>query len=462
MNKLNVLLIDDEQGYRDEISEYLSDCGFIVFTADKPSKALEIIHSQPVDIAVIDLKLPEMNGIELMKKLLSFDPEIAVIIISGHGDMESVIEAMRQGAVDFFAKPFDLMDIQYAIQRTQKYLGMQKQIDSIRKTYEDLLSSQQADGSRVMIGSSESFQQILHLMQQVAASKDTDVLISGESGTGKELVARGIHNLSDRKERVFFDVNCTAVPENLFESEFFGHARHAFTGADASRKGWFEMANGGTLFLDEIGDMPAAMQAKLLRVLEERQIRPVGSARKISLDLRIIASTNRDLPELVKTNHFRQDLFYRLNKFNIHIPPLRERTEDIIPLLDHYNRQFSLAMKKPLQPISEKTLQTLQNYPFPGNVRELKNLVEKAVILTNPADKHLKIEQVECSLDCQAQIFNPADSGDLSLNQLEDMEKELIRRAMQKAENNKTRAAELLQITRTSLNRKIMKYDLSY
>ncbi|KQC10863.1 MAG: hypothetical protein APR54_11575 [Candidatus Cloacimonas sp. SDB] len=460
MKKLNVLVVDDEQGYRDEISEYLSDCGFSVNSAEKPSQALAMVASQAVDIAILDLKLPEMNGIDLMKKLLETDPEIAVIIISGHGDMDSVIEAMREGAIDFFAKPFDLIDIQYAIQRTQKYLGLQKQIGSIRKTYEDLLCSQQADGSRVMIGNSDSFRHILHLMKQVAASKNTDVLISGESGTGKELVARGIHNLSERKYCIFFDVNCTAVPENLFESEFFGHARHAFTGADASHKGWFEMANGGTLFLDEIGDMPAAMQGKLLRVLEERQIRPVGSAQKIPLDLRIIASTNRDLPELVKTNHFRQDLFYRLNKFNIHIPPLRERTEDIIPLLDHYNHQFSLAMKKPLKPISEKTQQTLRNYRFPGNVRELKNLVEKAVILANPADKYLKIKQLNSSFDCHDHKLKLADSDVLSLNQLEEMEKELIRCALQKAKNNKTRAAELLQITRTSLNRKIKKHNL--
>ena len=460
MNKLNVLVVDDEQGYRDEISEYLGDCGFAVKSAEKPSQALAMITSQTIDIAILDLKLPEMTGITLMKKLLEIDPEIAVIIISGHGDVDSVIEAMRQGAVDFFTKPFDLMDIQYAIQRTQKYLGMQKQISSIRKTYEDLLCSQQEDGSRIMIGSSDSFRNILHLMQQVAASKDTDVLISGESGTGKELVARGIHNLSNRKERVFFDVNCTAVPENLFESEFFGHAKHAFTGADANHKGWFEMANGGTLFLDEIGDMPPSMQAKLLRVLEERQIRPVGSAQKIPFDLRIIASTNRDLPELVKTNHFRQDLFYRLNKFNIHIPPLRERIEDIAPLLGHYNHKFSLSMKKPVKSISEKNLLFLQKYLFPGNVRELKNMVEKAVILSQSQDQYLKIDHLSELQSGQQNGFNVAEMTDLSLSRLETLEKQMIRQAMLKTENNKTRAAELLNISRTSLNRKIAKHSL--
>ncbi|MDP8315725.1 MAG: sigma-54 dependent transcriptional regulator [Candidatus Celaenobacter antarcticus] len=462
MKKLSILVVDDEKGYRDEISEYLSDCDFIVQKAETPSLALEILHSSAIDIAIVDLKLPEMDGITLLKKMLAFDPEMAVIMISGHGDMESVIKAMREGAIDFFAKPFDLMDIQYSIERTQKYLTLQNHISEIHATYEKLLSAKDVGQRYQMIGNSKSMKNILHLMKQVADSNNTDVLIIGESGTGKELVARGIHNLSDRKENIFFDVNCTAIPENLFESEFFGHAKNAFTGADSLRKGWFEIANHGTLFLDEIGDMPVAMQAKLLRVLEERKIRRVGSSKDIAIDIRIIASTNKNLEEMISNNLFRKDLFYRLNKFYINIPPLRERLDDIVPLLEYYNREFSLLMKKPLKPFSDKALKDLQEYDFPGNVRELKNMVEKAVIMLQSGDTYLRLEHVSGSSRKKNAGNILTGLPDLSLGHLETLEKNMIHKAMQQSKNNKTKAAELLDTTRTSLNRKIKKYGLLF
>jgi len=460
MNKLNVLVVDDEQGYRDEIGEYLSDCGFAVFSAEKPSQALDLAASHPLDIAIIDLKLPEMNGLQLMKKLLEIDPEIAVIMISGHGDMNSVIKAMREGAIDFFAKPFNLNDIQYAIQRTQKFLDLQNQMTEMRQTYEKLLKTKEVFAEYQIIGESQVLQTVLKQMNQIAQTGSTDVLITGESGTGKELVARGIHRLSNRKDRIFFDVNCTAIPENLFESEFFGHAKHAFTGAETSRQGWFEIADKGTLFLDEIGDMPLNMQAKLLRVLEERKIRRVGSAQDIHLDFRLIVSTNKDLAEMVNKNLFRKDLFYRLNKFQINLPPLRTRTDDITQLLDHFNRLFSLSLKKRLKPITENTLLALQKYEFPGNVRELKNMVEKAVIISRDCDNFLKIQTDGQQSDFHSQISGDPDN--LALDQLEQLEKEMICRAMQQSNNNKTRAAELLRITRTSLNRRIEKYLLQF
>lgn len=462
MKKLSILVVDDEKGYRDEISEYLIDCGFNVLKAEKPSQALEILYSDSIDIAIVDLKLPEMDGITLLKKMLEFDPEIAVILISGHGDMESVIKAMREGALDFFAKPFDLIDIQYSIERTQKYLTLHEQISEIRRTYEKLLSSQDAGKRYQIIGKSESMKNILHLMKHVADTKNTDVLITGESGTGKELVARGIHNLSERKDKIFFDVNCTAIPENLFESEFFGHAKHAFTGADSLRMGWFEIADHGTLFLDEIGDMPLSMQAKLLRVLEERKIRRVGASEDIALDIRIVTSTNKNLEELIAKNLFRKDLFYRLNKFHIDIPPLRQRTDDIVPLLDYYNNEFSLLMKKPAKKFSDKTLKILMEYDFPGNVRELKNMVEKAVIMTQPCDTNLKIETASGS-SRKHEIGNLISNlPDLTLQHLESLEKEMICQAMKKAKNNKTKAAEFLGTTRTSLSRKIKKHGLEF
>lgn len=462
MKKLSVLVVDDEKGYRDEIAEYLNDSGFDVQTAEKPSIAIELVHQDHIDIALIDLKLPEMDGISLMQKIHELDSEIVVIMISGHGDMNSVITAMRKGAIDFFTKPFDLIDIKYCIERTQKYIALQEEISEIKDTYEKLLSTKEDRNRYQIIGDSEKIKHILSLMKKVAETNNTDVFISGESGTGKELVARGIHKLSSRKNKIFFDVNCTAIPENLFESEFFGHVKHAFTGAESSKKGWFEIANHGTLFLDEIGDMPLSMQAKLLRVLEERKIRRVGSSQNIPLDIRIITSTNKDLKQMVKKKLFRKDLFYRLNKFHIHIPPLRMRKKDIEPLVDYYTKVFCTSMKKKPKKFSEKTIISLQNYDFPGNVRELKNIIEKAVIMSRDGDRYLSLQT---SKDFpQNEKMNELLSflPNLQLKNLGIIEKEMVSEAMKKAGNNKTKAAELLGTSRTSLNRKIKKYNLDY
>lgn len=462
MEKLSVLVVDDEKGYREEIAEYLIDSDFKVETAGKPSKAIEITKHTHIDIALIDLKLPEMDGISLMKEIKLLDPEIAVIIISGHGDMDSVIKAMREGALDFFAKPFDLVDIQYSIERTQKYIALQEQISEIRDTYEKLLTSQESGNRYQMIGNSEQMKHILSLMKKVAETKNTDVFISGESGTGKELVARGIHKLSSRKSKIFFDVNCTAIPENLFESEFFGHVKHAFTGANSSKKGWFEIANHGTLFLDEIGDMPLSMQAKLLRVLEERTIRRVGSCQNIPLDIRIITSTNKDLEQMVEKKLFRKDLYYRLNKFHIHIPPLRQRKDDIVPLVDYYIKVFCTSMKKKLKKFSEQTVKSIQNYDFPGNVRELKNMIEKAVIMSGDNDRYMSIQASKDLSKNKKAGELLSYLPDLKLKNLGIIEKEMVCKAMKKAGNNKTKAAKLLGTSRTSLNRKIKKYKLNF
>ncbi len=462
MSDLRVLVVDDEKGYRDDIKEYLVDSGFIVVTAGLPSEALAVMENERIDIAIVDLRLPEMSGIELMKQIREIDEQIGVIIISGHGDMDSVLTAMRDGAIDFFPKPFDLVDIRIAIERTRKYLEMHSNLNEIKNTCDNLIQMMNQSSRIPLIGESPGMKEVLRLMSQVSPNLNTDVLITGESGTGKELVARGIHYLGSGKAKVFFDVNCTAIPENLFESEFFGHTRNAFTGALSEKKGRFEIANGGTLFLDEIGDLPLAMQAKLLRVLEERTIRRVGSNIDIPLSLRIIASTNKDLRAMMESKLFREDLFYRLNRFPVYIPALRERREDILPLLDLYNRHFTTSMKKPFKPISSKSLAKLTAYQYPGNVRELKNMVEKAIILSAATDRELtlncfpELQLVEC---CPAELV----SGDnLDLSRLERMEMEMIKCAMQKSANNKTHAAELLNITRASLNRRIEKHGLEF
>ncbi|MBN2829756.1 MAG: sigma-54-dependent Fis family transcriptional regulator, partial [Candidatus Cloacimonetes bacterium] len=311
MNQLSILVVDDEKGYRDELFEYLTDCDFSVNTAGLPLEALSVIQEGGIDIVILDLKLPQMSGIELLKKIMIHDSEIAVIMISGHGDMDSVIESMREGAVDFISKPFDLDDVRLSIERTKKHIELQARLNSVQTTCQTLMDAMDKSNRCRLIGESAEIKQLVHLMKQVSES-NSDVLITGESGTGKELVARGIYNLSRDCNRILFDVNCTAIPENLFESEFFGHTRNAFTGAVSEKKGWFEVANGGTLFLDEIGDMPLNMQAKLLRVLEERKMRKVGSAVDIPLNIRIIASTNKNIRDLMERKLFREDLYYRL------------------------------------------------------------------------------------------------------------------------------------------------------
>lgn len=462
MSNLRVLVVDDEKGYRDEIREYLVDSGFIVFTAGLPSEAMDIIEKDRIDIAIIDLRLPEMTGIDLMKKIREYDDEIGVVIISGHGDMDSVLTAMRDGAIDFFPKPFNLVDIRFAIERTRKFIEMHSNLNEIRNTCDNLMEMMNQESRIPLIGESPGMKEVFRLMSQVSPNLNTDVLITGESGTGKELVARGIHYLGSGNTKVFFDVNCTAIPENLFESEFFGHTRNAFTGALSEKKGRFEIANGGTLFLDEIGDLPLTMQAKLLRVLEERKIRRVGSNIDIPLNLRIIASTNKDLRAMMESKLFREDLFFRLNRFPVYIPALRERREDILPLLDLYNKHFTTTMKKTYKPISAKSLSKLMTYQYPGNVRELRNMVEKAIILSGNTDKELILN---CFPELNLTAYAPTESiteDNLDLSRLERMEMEMIKCAMQKSGNNKTHAAELLNITRTSLNRRIEKHGLEF
>ncbi len=456
MKQLNILIVDDEQGYLDEIGEFLNDCGFTALTADTPVKALAVVNQRPVDIAIVDLKLPQMSGIELMRRMKELDSSIAIIMISGHGDIDSVVEAMRAGANDYFAKPFNLADIRISIERTRKFLDLSRKLDSTQNVVEVLRCTLKRDGKHPLVAESEAMKTIVQQMRQVASQPCFDVLITGESGTGKELVARGIHHLDETTNGVFYDINCTAIPDTLFESEFFGHEKHAFTGAQASRKGCFELANGGTLFLDEIGDMPLSMQAKLLRALEERHIRRIGAQRNIPLSLRVIASTNRDLRELIQNGQFRQDLYFRLNRFGLHISPLRKRTEDIPLLVDFHLRHAAEEMKRsPLQ-VTQNVYNRLVKYAFPGNVRELRNMVEKAYILAGASDTALDDRCFPDIFHCDPEEIHISDG--LNLQRLENIEQKMIKTALDQASGNKTRAAQLLGITRTSLNRRIAKY----
>ncbi len=458
MNELKILVLDDEKIFREEIREFLESDGFAVQLAAKPSEAFSILEGNDIDILILDLRLPEMDGLEVLKRVKTSNPEVEVIMITGHGDMDAVIQAMRHGAVEFFPKPFRLLDMRAAIQRTKRYINLHTELKEISQTY-SLISKELIESvGNEILGKTTAINQVIELMSKVAKADNTSVLITGESGTGKELVARGIHYLSDRKKSYFYAVNCSAIPDTLFESEFFGHKKGSFTGANEDKAGWFEIAHGGTLFLDEVVEMQPAMQSKLLRVLEERKIRRIGSNTDIPVDVRIIAATNQDINKLLETGRFRADLYYRLNSFEINIPPLRERKEDIPLLLDYYVKLLSQKLGKRIASVDTNITSIMMSYSFPGNIRELKNMVERAIILCDGNRLTLKnftgltpsTEQMPTSATIAEDIFD-----------LELIEKIVIMRALEKTGYKKTETAQLLNITRQSLDRRLEKHEIN-
>ena len=439
MNKLNILILDDEQGIRNELKDFFQLYEYNAFIAELPSKAFEILRKNDIDIMILDIQLPEMDGIEVLKKVKSEFPEVEVIMITGHGDQESIIKSLRYGAFDFFKKPFRTIELKSAVERTQKFIDLSNKLKAISDSYSSISEMLQREIGTTIIGSSPQMKNVLELVSKVAQFDDTSVLITGESGTGKELVARSIHLLSNRKNTMFYPVNCSAIPEHLFESEFFGHKKGAFTGASENKAGWFEIANHGTLFLDEIGDLPLSQQTKFLRVLEDKKVRRIGTHREIEVDVRIISATNQDLEKLAEEEKFRLDLLHRLNSFIIHIPPLRERKEDIPPLIEHYVKLFSQKMRKPIKNIDRKVFDFLKEYEFKGNIRELKNLVERAVILSDNGIIKTKDFPIKIRNHSGNNNLNNDNSVEEEIFDLQLAEKNLIRKALKKAENNKTR-----------------------
>ena len=463
---MSILVVDDEPRLVDEIAEFLKGKAFQVFSAHHPERALDLVKKNRPDIAILDIRLPGMSGLDLLAEIKKLHPLTEVIMISGHGDMNTVIEAMRKGAVDYFAKPFRLADVYKAIVRTERFIQMAAELNAVRSN-RDMLSKKLLENIGVrLVGNSAAMKEMISMMTKVAQTPNTSVLILGESGTGKELVAHGIHYLSSRSHNTFYSVNCSAIPESLFESEFFGHKKGAFTGADSDKEGWFEIADGGTLFLDEISDMPLVQQAKLLRVLEERKVSKVGSRQSRQVDVRVIAASNTDLERLANENKFRLDLFHRLNIFVIHIPPLRQRKEDIPSLTDYYLTLYCRQFGKPKLKISQPAIDKLLEYDFPGNVRELRNIIERAVILCEGDELlpvHLKLSSNNSrGKDVVAEEENDAAASGSSEPELdlEENERKLIRIALEKAGNNKSKAAALLNITWQALDRRMKKYGM--
>lgn len=451
--QIKVLVLDDEVNFTEEIEEFLQANAFISFTANNVQKGRSILKTKDIDLLILDVRLKGISGLDVLKEVKTEYPKLEVIIVSAHGDMETVIKALRYGAIDYLKKPFRLVDIQIAIQKTKKFIDLQRTIKNFEETNSLISKNLQEKIKRDFIGESPQIREILDMAMTAAKYPDTSVLITGESGTGKENIARIIHYESSRKNNVFGAVNSSAISESLLESEFFGHKKGSFTGAISDKKGFFEVSNEGTLFLDEIADMPINLQAKILRAIEEKTITRVGETEPIATDFRIIAATNHDLEKLIKQKKFRLDLLHRLNTIHIHIPPLRERTADIEPLLDHFVVEFARKLNKPVHRVDKETVKMLKNYSFPGNVRELRNMTERAIILCKG--------DILTVMDFQTRISNEPDSHKEKIYfNLEENESNLIRLALKLKKYNQMKTAEILGITRDSLIRRMKKYGI--
>ena len=468
---MTVLVVDDDAHIRSSIGKFLIARGHTVIEAANGEKGVEVVESQAVDIVITDVKMPGMNGFDVLRRVRSVAPEIEVIVITGVKESENAFRALREGAFDFFSKPFKVEDLNAAIQRTVRYQALRKETDRMQARLDlFVVQERERSGLNAIIGESEAVVKMKAQILQVAVTDHTTVLIVGETGTGKELIARAVHCESDRASGPFIPVNCSAIPANLFESAFLGHKMGAFTDAKADQKGHFELADGGTLFLDEIGDMPLEMQVRLLRTLEERCIRPVGSSDEIPVDVRVVAATNRSLTAAVEEGNFREDLYYRLNVFTIQVPPLRERGGDVLFLARHFLAEYARELRKPPMGFSKEAEDWLQQQEFPGNVRMLKNAVERAAILCEDGEidaDDLGFDLVERSPTAKTSSMPAERVVDQMVQSLSEeqmnwpaVEKALIQEALRRTGRNQARAAELLGISRMVLRNRMKRCGL--
>ena len=438
-----LLVVDDEEDLLELLVHRLQRKGYNVDYSLTAEDALPLLKKHYYDVAIYDIRLPKMDGITLLKETKSIQPDVQVVILTGHGTIETAIEAMKVGAFDYLAKPYNLSELELTITKALENKTLIEKNESMRKILK------QQNGFEI-IGQNPRFQEILHLTKRVADS-DVPVLIEGESGTGKELFAKALHYWSSRAEEPFVAINSGALPEQLLESELFGHVKGAFTGAAQEKKGLVEAANGGTLFLDELGEMPLVVQVKLLRFLETGEFRRVGDVRERRVAVRIVAATNRDLEKEVAAGHFRQDLYYRLNVVKLTIPPLRERKDDLPLLIDFFIKK---SMPDTDITISAGAMDELQAYGFPGNVRELHHIVERGLLLS----KGKTIEADDLLLPSHSRKLQPVIESELF--SLEELEKTHIQKVLNEVKWNKTRAAEILGISVRNLYRKINQYEI--
>ncbi|HQR30233.1 MAG TPA: sigma-54 dependent transcriptional regulator [Anaeromyxobacteraceae bacterium] len=451
----NVLIVDDEEPMRHLLTVILSDRGYDVRAVSNGEDALRELAARDYDLVLSDVRMPRMDGIALLRRALERQPDLTFIVMSAYGSHDSAIEAMKAGAYDYVSKPFRPDEVVLVLRKAEERLRLSRENRRLR--------SEIADGRRLenFVGSSPVVQDLLRQVRKVAPTPTT-VLLTGESGTGKELVARALHDLSPRAAMPFVAVNCGAIPAELIESELFGHVRGAFTDASRDKKGLAAEADGGTLFLDEIGELPLGLQVKLLRFLEDGQVRRVGDTRSERVDARVVAATARDLGRAVKDGLFREDLFYRLHVVTLRLPPLRERPEDVPALVDHFlSRYARLRPEAPLRGISPGALEVLQAYRWPGNVRELEHAVERAVVLADgPLLEEADLPE-EVRLPGRVTPSLPPRDGDLSVKRgFRALEERLIRDALDRTGGNRTRAAELLELSYRALLYKIKEYGI--
>jgi two-component system response regulator AtoC len=445
---LRILLIDDEPEILATVGALLRRLGYDVATAVDGSEGLARFDREGADIIVSDVMMPGVDGLGLLRGLRERGADVEVILITGVGTMDTAVEALREGAFDFFTKPVRIAELTAALERTRRYQQLRRERDRLQSRLDSL-----DGGLGAIVGSSPAMAGVMELVDRVAQAERTTVLVTGESGTGKELVARAIHDRSRRAGQPFISLNCTAVPDALFESELFGHEKGAFTDADARKPGMFELGEGGTLFLDEIADMSGASQGKILRVLEERRLRRVGGVREIPVDVRLVAATNRDLEGMQRDGDFRQDLYFRLKVFTVHLPPLRERGDDVLHLAEHFLAQYADEFRKDVVGLDDDARQLLLGYAFPGNVRELRNLIERAVILAD-GDRLTPAEFADLA-EPTAAAPSPATSLDLA-----QLEESAIRAAFERAGGNQGQTARLLGIGVDALRYRLRKYGL--
>ncbi len=439
--KISILIVDDEESVRDSLHNWFIEDGYDVERAENAKNALLMLESRKFDIILADIKMPGMDGMEMHRRIRALNKDTIVIIMTAFASVDTAVQALKDGAYDYVTKPFDPDDLSHLIRNAATQISLKAENEALKRkvsTLEDIDD---------LIGQSEAILKVLKQVESVAQS-NSSVIITGESGTGKELVARAIHSNSVRKYFPLISVHCGALTESLLESELFGHEKGAFTGAMFNRKGRFEMADGGTIFLDEIATISSKMQVELLRVLETKSFVRVGGNKEIASDFRVICATNRDLKSMVKSGNFREDLYYRLNVVNIAIPPLRERTEDIPLLVNHFIKKYCSSMSRDMISIDPAALKHLENFEFPGNVRELENMIERAIVIGNGREIKLR------DLPMGKEAINS------SVESLDELEKRHVEMILNKYAWNVSRSAKALNVDRVTLYNKIKKYNL--
>ncbi len=455
MNRAVIVVADDEDLQRETLAGVLTKAGHRVVPASRGEAAVEAVERETVDLVITDLRMPGISGLDVVKQVKALQPDVAVVVLTAFGTVEGAVEAMKAGAADYLSKPLDLDELELVVARALETQQLVRENRELRRRLEE-----STEGFR-MIGRSSSLKEVLALGARVAET-DATVLVLGESGTGKELLARSIHALSARSTKPFLAINCAALPETLLESELFGHEKGAFTGADRLHRGRVEAAEGGTLFLDEIGDVPLAVQVKLLRFLQEREFSRVGGEATLTADVRVIAATHRDLEAMLREGTFREDLFYRLNVVSLTLPPLRDRREDIPELVENFVDRFARRHDRPVSQVSREAMDALIKYDYPGNVRQLENIVEQATILARGeaitlADLPARVRGADSAAGAAGMLDADAVEGNLP-DLLDDLERRVVLEVLARHGGNQSEAARRLGLTESGLRYKLKRW----